>query len=323
LAIAPIIPELTIRELEMIKRTIEISRNPAHLSVRLNQLLIQPHDGGGKSASIPCEDIGFLVVDHRQTTYSHNALAKVSEYGGVLVVCGQDHMPVSILLPIADHTQVVWRIKDQIAVSKPLQKQLWQQLVRAKVRAQAANLDFESSESRRLRAMARQVRSGDTGNAESQAARIYWKAWAPDNSFCRNPNGKDTLNSMLNYGYAIIRAAVARSLVASGLIPALGLHHHNRSNAFCLADDLMEPIRPLIDRRVRELYSTEHRRTLDQPTKAALLQVLAAAVTVSGESGPLMVAIHRMTSSLVRCFQGNAREIVIPIDLDRNEQSPC
>lgn len=298
----------------MIKRTIEISRNPAHLAVRLNQLLIQPHNGKGRVSSIPCEDIGFLVVDHHQTTYSHQALAKVTEYGGVIVVCGRDHLPVSILLPLADHTQVVWRIKDQIAISKPLQKQLWQQLVRAKIYGQSRNVVPNSSDARRLNALARKVRSGDVGNAESQAARIYWKAWTPDETFRRDPAGKDLLNSMLNYGYAIIRAAVARSLVASGLIPALGLHHHNRSNAFCLADDLMEPIRPLIDRRVREMYLVENRRELDQTTKAGLLQVLAETVTIAEESGPLMVAIQRMTASLVRCFQGESRELVVPLD---------
>lgn len=318
----------------MIKRTIEISQQPVHLSVRLDQLLIQPHDQPKEAgSSIPCEDIGMVLVDNPRTTYSHSALAKLIEFGGVLVVCGRDHLPAGVLLPLAEHSQVVWRIRDQLAISKPMSKQLWKQIVQAKVRAQAANLSTESTQRGRLLALAREVRSGDPTNVEAQAAKMYWSAWLrcdthpnpfPERGselrFRRDPNGKDPLNSMLNYGYAVLRAAVARAIVAAGLLPVLGLHHHQRSNAFCLADDLLEPLRPIVDRRVRQLYLDHGRRELNQPTKAGLLEVLTQRVRMGHENGPLMVALHRMVASLVHCYQGSAKQLVIPV---LNDAGPC
>ena len=313
----------------MIKRTIEISREPAHLSVKLDQLIIQPHDQPKESAtSIPCEDIGMVLIDHGQCTYSHAALAKLSEFGAVVVVCGRDHLPIGMLLPFAGHSQVVWRINDQLGVNKPLRKQLWKQIVQAKIRAQAANLPRDSSTRGRLLAMARrEVRSGDPRNVEAYAAKIYWSAWlAPHGDagcsvgngvkFRRDPKGTDPINLMLNYGYAVVRAAVARAIVGAGLLPVLGLHHHSRSNQFCLADDLLEPLRPLVDRRVRELYFVHGRRDLNQPTKAGLLELLAKPVTVDGETGPLMVALHRFVASLVKCFEGSSKQLRIPVAVE-------
>lgn len=312
----------------MIKRTIEISSQPAHLSVKLDQLIIQPHDQPKESAkSIPCEDIGLLIVDHGQCTYSHAAIAKLCEFGAAVVFCGRDHLPIGMALPLSNHTQVVWRINDQISISKPLRKNLWKQIVRAKVRAQATNLLKESLQRRRLLNMAsREIRSGDSSNIEAQAAKIYWSAWLLPPSppgrgiggegvprFHRNTNGKDPLNVMLNYGYSILRAAVARAIVGGGLLPILGLHHHNRSNQFCLADDLMEPLRPLVDRRVRELYVLHNRRELDRPTKAGLLELLTFRVITGDEEGPLLVALHRMVASLVKCYEGSEKALVIPI----------
>lgn len=327
----------------MIKRTIEISQRSAHLSVKLDQLIIQPHDQPAESASsIPCEDIGIILIDHGRCTYTHAALAKLSEFGAVVVVCGRDHLPIGMLLPLADHTQVVWRIESQLSVAKPLRKQLWTQIVQAKIRAQAANLPRDSSPRGRLLAMAsREVRSGDPTNVEAQAAKIYWSAWlasrgvsprvihesmtAPGSKstgltqpgsqvkFRRDPKGADPLNLMLNYGYAVVRAAVARAIVGAGLLPVLGLHHHNRSNQFCLADDLMEPLRPMVDRRVRELYVIHGRRELNQPTKAGLLELLTQRVVVGDETRPLMVALHGMVASLVKCYEGSSKKIVFPV----------
>ncbi len=299
----------------MIKRTIEISQNPAHLSVRLDQLLIQPHDQPvEKQASIPCEDIGILIVDHQRNTYSHTVLANLAEHGGVMVVCGRNHMPASILLPIADHTQVVWRVNDQIAISRPLQKQLWQQLVQAKIRGQAANLEHDETLQRKLKAIARNVRSGDAGNAEAYASRLYWQSWlGPEHTFRRNQDRKaPPPNNLLNYGYAVLRATIARAIVAAGLMPMLGLHHSNRSNAFCLADDLIEPFRPMVDRRARHLFTTGQRE-LSQATKAGLLQLLAEPVYLNDEKGPLMVSVQKMVSSLVKCYEGSSRTLEIPI----------
>jgi CRISPR-associated protein Cas1 len=292
----------------MIKRTIEISREPAHLTVRLDQLVLQR--GGETVGSIPCEDIGVVLVDHAGTTYTHAALAQLASADAAVVLCGRDHLPVGILLPLADHSQVVWRIRDQLALSKPARKQLWKQIVQAKVRAQAANLRPGPARTRLL-ALAREVKSGDTTNIEAQAAKFYWSECFEKIVFRRDRFG-DGPNPLLNYGYAVLRAAIARAIVAAGLLPALGLHHSNRSNAFCLADDLIEPLRPLVDARVRELLE-QGKTELDQPTKAALVELLTLEVRIGGTTGPLLVALQRMVSSLVRCYQGEATELEFPI----------
>jgi CRISPR-associated protein Cas1 len=336
----------------MIKRTLEISREPAHLAVQLDQLLILRPDQQLKDAArVPCEDIGLILVDHPQTTYTHQALATLLQFGAGLVVCGRNHLPAGLLLPLSDHTQVVWRVNDQAEASKPLKKRLWQQLIVAKIRNQAANLDPDSLPYGQLRVLANEVKSGDTTNVEGQAARLYWSAWLPPGShtpeaksakppdtgapdppvpaalqtdearlalesldrFRRDPEGVDPLNAALNYGYAILRAAVARALVGAGLFPALGLHHSNRSNAFALADDMVEPLRPLADARVRHLHQTGRlAQGLDQPTKAALLELLTVMVGYDGTTGPLMVSLHRYAASLAACYAGQADRLMVP-----------
>ena len=245
----------------VIKRTLEISREPAHLSVRDDQLVLKRD--GQTIGQVPCEDIGVVLVDHPQTTYTHAALAKLAASDAVVVICGRDHLPAAMLLPMVDHSQVVWRLNAQLDISQPLRKQLWRQLVVAKVEAQARNLSPELPAHRKLLALAREVRSGDPTNIEAQAARVYWGNWLwqlaneETPAFRRDPD-LPGLNSFLNYGYAVVRAAIARAIVAAGLLPSLGLHHRNRSNAFCLADDLIEPLRPLVDDRVRELHRQGH-----------------------------------------------------------------
>lgn len=318
----------------MIKRTIEISRQPAHLSAKLEQLVVQPFDRDKSAArSIPAEDIGLVMVDQPRSSFSYHALATLMQHGAAFVVCGRDHLPLGLMLPLPNHTEVVWRIDDQISVSKPTKKRLWQQLVVAKIRAQAGNIAVESPAHRQLLRMAGEVKSGDITNVEGQAARLYWSAWMAagqtprwassrtaesgmidldGTTFRRDADSSDPLNAMLNYGYGVLRAAVGRALVSSGLLPALGLHHRHRSNAFCLADDLMEPLRPVVDARVRKLYQAGHRE-LDQPTKAELLDVLIAPVRTEGQTGPLMVSLSRLTASLVSCFQGKARQLTIPL----------
>ncbi len=292
----------------MIKRTIEISREPAHLAVKLEQLLIKRN--GENVGSIPCEDIGVVLVDHPGTTYSHAALTCLAASSATVVLCGRDHLPAAIVLPFSDHSQIVWRLNDQLAVGKPLCKRLWKQLVQAKIRGQAAHLPPDCSARSKLLELARGVRSGDPANVEAQAARIYWANWIADGEFRRDRDAQG-INAFLNYGYAVVRAATARAIVAAGLLPSVGLHHHNRSNAFCLADDLVEPLRPLVDRRVYELHELGY-TDLDQHAKAALLELLTLPVRMGGETGPLMVNLHRMVASLVRCYQGKAKQLEIP-----------
>jgi CRISPR-associated protein Cas1 len=298
------------------KRVLEISREPAHLSVRNKQLILKRE--GQTIGQVPCEDIGVVLVDHPQTTYSHAALMELAASDAAVVICGRDHLPAAMLLPMIEHSQVVWRLNAQLSISQPLRKQLWKQLVIAKIRAQAANLPREQPAYRKLLALARDVRSGDPKNVEAQAARVYWNNWLHQEEFRRNPDGTG-LNVFLNYGYAVVRAGLARAIVAAGLLPSIGLHHCNRGNPFCLADDLIEPLRPVVDDRVRDLRRQGYDQ-LNQPAKAALLEVLADHVMIDGEAGPLMTQIHRYVASLVRCFNSQANRLEIPVMIQINSK---
>ncbi|MFB3905711.1 MAG: type II CRISPR-associated endonuclease Cas1 [Acidobacteriota bacterium] len=279
----------------MIKRIIEISSRPVQLRVRLGRLII--HQGSLEPVSIPCEDVGFLVIDHAQATFSTHVLTTLANYGAGVVFCGPTHLPESMVLPFSQNRETISRLHQQITASVSTRKRLWQQIVRAKIHAQAANLPKSSDARIRLERIAREVRSGDPANAEAQAARIYWRYWLGGDIFFHRDPKAEGLNVFLNYGYSVLRAAVARALVVSGLLPALGIHHCNRANGYCLADDLVEPLRPLIDDRARGLWLSG-RRTLDRMVKAELLGVLQSPVRCGDSSGPLMVAVHRMTASL-------------------------
>lgn len=293
----------------MIKRTLEISQRAAHLATRNEQLLLSRE--GEIVSQAPCEDLGMVVVDHPDTTYTHAALAKLAEKGAVVVICGRNHLPAAMLLPLAQHTQVVWRLAEQVSVSKPLQKQLWQQLVIAKILGQARNLTPNSAGCLKLIALARRVRSGDPTNIEAQAAKVYWANWLDGSPFRRDAD-QDGVNAFLNYGYSIARASIARAIVSAGLQPSIGLHHRNRSNAFCLADDLIEPFRPIVDLRARQMHFDGFTE-LDQPAKARLLELLTLPLKLGGQVGPWMTMIHRLTASLVRCFSGESKKLEIPI----------
>lgn len=311
-----VLPPLRERDLHVIKRTLEISREPAHLSLRNEQLVLKRD--GEVVAQAPCEDLGVVVVDHPRTTYTHSALAKLAECGAAVVICGHNHLPTAMILPLADHSQVVWRLQDQLSASRPLQKQLWKQLVVAKVKAQARNLEAGSAPYLKLMALAREVRSGDPQNIEAQAARVYWAHWLATNDaelldtepFRRDPQASG-VNGFLNYGYAILRAALGRAIVAAGLQPSVGIHHRNRSNAFCLADDLIEPFRPLVDDRVREMLRSGYEE-LNQAAKAEILNLLTQTMRLNEQTGPLMVMLQRTVASLVRCFAGETKKLEIP-----------
>ncbi|MBK9119358.1 MAG: type II CRISPR-associated endonuclease Cas1 [Phycisphaerales bacterium] len=308
----------------MIKRTVEISQHPAHLTVRDGQLLILRKDEPPQRlpaqppelvAAIPCEDLGVLLVEHTGCTYSHAALVQLLRCGVATVICGQDHLPAGMLLPFSEHAEVVRRLRLQLAIRAPRRKGLWKQIVAAKVRAQAANLPRGSAARTRLQVQARAVRSGDPTNVEAQAARAYWAAWLTDiqcaDGFRRLRDGPPP-NNLLNYGYAVVRAAVARAVVSGGLLPAIGLKHSHRANYFCLADDLLEPLRPLVDARVRELVRAGETE-LHPGAKRALLEVLVQRVRTGGEHGPLLVALPGYVASLVRCLEGNAKRLEIPV----------
>lgn len=314
----------------MIKRTIEISRDPAHLAVRDAQLLILrktepprclPAHPDNLAGSIPCEDIGVVMADSRETTYSHFALAELAEHGAALVVCGRDHHPAGMYLPISGNTQLLSRLDAQLNASKPTRKRAWAAIVAAKVRAQAGALPpVLAAEACRtkLSHLAGRVRSGDPTNVEAQAAAAYWPvmfahADAVAHPFRRRAGDRRAPppNNLLDYGYAALRAAVARALVSAGLLPALGIQHRGRSNPFCLADDLVEPLRPLVDRRARWLAERGD-LVLDQPTKAELLGVLTEEIEIAGARGPLLVGVTRYVAGFVRVLTGEAVKIEIP-----------
>ena len=311
----------------MIKRTIEISTQPMHLTTRNGQLLLLRKEGLPKrlpaeppdlAASIPCEDLGVVLIEHAGTTYSHAALTTLLSHDAAVVICGPDHLPAGMLLPMMDHSEVVHRLHDQISIKKPLRKRLWKQIVQAKIRAQAENLPAGSSIRARLLALVRNVRSGDPTNVEAQAARAYWQVWlqsdgaeAHNTPFRRDPAGPPP-NNFLNYGYSVLRAAVARAIVSAGLTPALGIHHHNRANSFCLADDLVEPLRPVVDEQVRELHHDGHTE-LTPAAKTVLLESLTLRVRTSDGTGPLMVGLHKYIASFVQCLRGAADCLAIPV----------
>jgi CRISPR-associated protein Cas1 len=291
------------------KHTIEISRQPYHLSIWNGRLQLAFE--GEVCSSIPCNEIAMVVVDNAQATYTHKSLDALAAAGAVVVICGSNHLPSSILLPIANHSQVVWRLQDQINCSVARRKRLWQQIVKAKIKSQALNLPQHLLARTKLLDLVRLVASGDKGNLEAQAAKIYWQHWLDDQEFQRDQDG-DGLNSFLNYGYAILRATVARAIVAAALTPMLGIHHRHRANAFCLADDLMEPLRAIVDLQVRQM-SGDGYKELNQSAKAKLLDILTKKVLIDENEGPLLSGVTRYISSLVSCLSNDQSNLIIPV----------
>ena len=298
----------------MIKRTVDISSGPAHLRIENDQLVISREDL--EDRTIPAEDIGILLIDQQRTIYTHAVLVRLMERGACVVLCDEKHLPCGLLLPMEANELLTQRLRKQIDVSRPKEKRLWQQVIRAKIAAQATNLAapaIRSPDAGKLRMLIDSVASGDPGNVEGQAARIYWPAFLGDGF--RRARGGAWPNSILNYGYMVMRASVARAIAGAGLHPAFGIHHHNRGNAFCLADDLLEPLRPLVDAAVYGI--TAGNRPEGEPgvtpqAKRVLLALLARDVELAGQSGPLMVQLHRMAASLWECYAGERDTLDLP-----------
>jgi CRISPR-associated protein Cas1 len=294
----------------MIKRIIEISQARRHLAVRLGQLIIK--ENGVELSTIPCEDIGVLLVDHIGVTYTHSVFTELLRCGAAIVLCGGNHQPAGMLLPIESNTVQQERFAEQIEAKEPVKKQLWRQLVRAKIKHQAKIVGPDSEVYKELMALRERVRSGDPENIEAQASKKYWPEFIITIDFKRNIEGAPP-NNLLNYGYMVMRAAVARALCSAGLHPSIGLHHCNRYNAFCLADDVMEPFRGFVEAKVKQICETNTEiDELTQSLKAQLLEVLYQEVTIGDAAGPLMVGLHRTAASLVRCFSGEQKEIDLP-----------
>ena len=307
----------------MIKRTLYFG-NPSYLSLRNAQLVLRlPEvsnndtlpDTFKKAAerTIPIEDIGVVVLDHSQITITQGLLEALLETNRAIITCDKSRLPVGLVLPLCGNTTQNERFRDQLNASLPLKKQLWQQTVQQKIANQAAILESRGIVAKNMRAWVGEVRSGDIDNMEARAAAYYWSSIFPHlDSFRRDRDG-DPPNNLLNYGYAILRAVVARSLVISGLLPTLGIHHHNRYNAYCLADDVMEPYRPYVDGLVCEIMeSGKDYSMLTTELKAKLLSLPVVEVGIQGRRSPLMVAVAQTTASLYKCFNGELRKIIYP-----------
>ena len=303
----------------MIKRTLYFG-NPAYLSLRNEQLIIKLPEVEKNSElpevfkkeaikQVPIEDIGVVVLDHAQITITQAVLEFLLENNCAVITCDSNHMPVGLLLPLCGNSTQNERFRDQISASVPLQKQLWQQTIQAKIWNQALVLQrCRQSTVTNMHRWVNDVKSGDSDNLEARAAVYYWANLF--DHFKRDREGEPP-NNLLNYGYAILRAIVARALVSSGLLPTLGIHHHNRYNAYCLADDIMEPYRPFVDELVYELY-LEGVTQLDKASKQRLLSIPVLDVIINGQRSPLMIAVGQTTASLYKCYSGELRKIAYP-----------
>lgn len=300
----------------MIKKTLFFG-NPAYLSVKNSQLVVKRTDPETQQEvvrTVPIEDIGEVVLEDRQITVTNVALDALLQNNCAVITCDEKHMPAGMLLPLEGNTIQSERFANQIDASLPLKKQLWQQTVQAKIRNQASVLKRLSGvEVGCMLAWANDVKSGDSDNLEGRAAAYYWKNLFPSlPGFTRDREG-EMPNNLLNYGYAIVRAVIARALVASGLLPTLGIHHHNRYNAFCLADDIMEPYRPYVDEMVINIMKSDiDYGELTPELKKQLLGLPVTEVVIGGQRSPLMVAASQTTTSLCKCYAGELRKVVYP-----------
>ena len=302
----------------MIKRTLYFG-NPAYLSMRNAQLVIHLPDANGMedragNNTIPIEDIGVVILDHKQITITHGLMETLLANNSAVITCDSSRMPVGLLLPLSGNTTQSERFQAQIDASAPLLKQLWQQTIQFKIENQAYVLNTKRKiVVKNMLAWVADVKSGDSDNLEARAAAYYWANMFPDIPEFRRGREGVPPNNLLNYGYAILRAVVARSLVASGLLPTLGIHHHNRYNAYCLADDIMEPYRPFVDRLVVEIIdSGEDISELSKSIKAKLLNIPVLDVQLNNQRSPLMIAVGLTTASLAKCYLGEVRKIVYP-----------
>ncbi|MDD2953203.1 MAG: type II CRISPR-associated endonuclease Cas1 [Parabacteroides sp.] len=307
----------------MIKKTLYFG-NPVYLSLKNAQLMIKlpevirndtlPESFKRVSeVTKPIEDIGVVVLDHKQITITSGVLEALLENNCAVITCNSKSLPVGLMLPLYGNTTQNERFRQQLDASLPLKKQLWQQTIKTKIENQAAVLkEYSGTEVKCMYTWAADVKSGDTSNLEARAAAYYWKNLFRIEGFTRDREGIPP-NNLLNYGYAILRAVVARGLVASGLLPTLGIHHHNRYNAYCLADDIMEPYRPYVDQLVCGIIrSGVDYVELTKELKAQLLTVPVLETHMSGKRSPLMVAVGETTASLYKCFSGELRRISYP-----------
>jgi CRISPR-associated protein Cas1 len=295
----------------MLRKTVEFATRGTRLSVALRQLVVERP--GLPRATLPIEDLGVVIVDDSQASYTQAVFIELLAAGATVLITGRDHLPVGMMLPLEGHHVATERHRAQVEASEPVRKRAWQALIAAKITQQGHVLARFTPDHGGLIPMAKRVRSGDPDNLEAQAAQKYWpRLFGKD---FRRDRGAEGINAALNYGYAVVRAAAARAVVASGLIPSLGVFHKNRSNAFCLADDLFEPYRPFVDWRVKKMEIEAGGQPLDldhRPTRAALLTIFNETIVVGGRRLPLLLGLEASAASLARALTGGERTLALP-----------
>lgn len=295
----------------MIKRTLCFS-NPAYLSVKLNQLVISFPDKEEKK-TIPIEDIGVVILDSPQITVTQTVLVKLLENNTAVITCNSSHHPIGLQLCLDGNTLQSERFQKQISASEVLKKNLWQQTIQSKIYNQAMFLQELGIPIRNMLLWSRSVTSGDTKNHEARAAAYYWETLLQSHDNFKRERFGEYPNNFFNYTYAILRAIVARNLVGSGLLPTLGIHHKNKYNAYCLADDIMEPYRPYADRLVLEtIQKYPDTEDINKEIKSMLLTLPVVDVNINKQQRPLLVAVAETTASLAQCFAGKRRKIKYP-----------
>lgn len=295
----------------MIKKTILVE-NKSAITTKNQQLVLKSEI---RESTISIEDIGFLVLDHPEIYLSIPAMNLIVENNTAIIICGSNHLPNGMFLNLNSHHIQQEIFKNQIEASVPLKKQLWQQTIIEKIRNQGELLAKITENKNTFDFLASKVLSGDTSNMEGVAAQQYWKNFPLPNheiDGIKRERYGDYPNNFLNYGYAILRAATARSLSGSGLLNTLGIHHKNKYNAFALADDIMEPFRPIVDEKVFDIMKRYQEQELNTAIKAELLQILNQTVYFKEEKSPLMVGLQKTASSLQQCFTGNRKKIKYP-----------
>lgn len=292
----------------MIKRVL-CFENPARLSLKLAQMVVELQD---VTRTLPIEDIGVVILDHKQITITHALIDALLANNVAIVTSNDKHLPVGLMLPLDGNTLQSERFRAQIDASEPLKKQMWQQTVVAKILGQSHVLGLQHIEHGNMFAWAKSVRSGDADNIEARAAAYYWRNMFEKDAFIRDPQGMPP-NNLLNYGYSVVRAMMARALVGAGLLPTLGIHHHSRYDAYCLADDIMEPYRPFVDMKVLEMWQSGGVTSdILSEQKRELLGITTMDVMINAHRSPMMLAIQATAQSVQKCFSGEARKIVYP-----------
>ncbi|MCD4829639.1 MAG: type II CRISPR-associated endonuclease Cas1 [Candidatus Cloacimonetes bacterium] len=289
------------------RRILEIDC-PARLSLRNSQIVLKSSD---ETAQAPLEDVSVLVLTHPQISVTHCLLGACSEAGVVVIICNSRRLPESVLLPLSGASLHTKYLAQQVNMTQRVKDRLWKQVVQAKISEQAYTLKLAGGKPRSVKCLVSRVRVGDSTHCEARAAANYWPLLL-GSSFRRDPLEPD-VNALLNYGYALIRAAVARAIVATGLHPSLGIHHHSQYDSLCLADDLMEPLRPRVDTRVFELTADQG---LDVPmtreNKHHLLKTLTETCNIDDVEMPMVTALQRYAASLRHVIGGKRKELVIP-----------